>query len=554
MLKKLTIAGKINILVGVFILSCALLLGVFITGQKEIQTKASDNSENLVDSCVNVKLKLSANALALVLSKELKNNDSISDYYEFFKQRISDIKFEDDNSGYFSVNQGTVGVFHPIKDVNGKDRSNEVDSEGSKHIVELYKQAQQGGGFFRYSTYKPGIGDVPKISYAEMIPGTNFWITNGAYLDNVKEVHDSINKNLGNIVNRQLSIMFAIFVLIMSIVLILSWRAKKNLLQSIQIIVEATDHLVDGNLKKISYQREDELKHVVNSLNTLTDRLELTSEFAKSIGNNKFDFEYVESSDHDTLGKSLITTRDKLKVANENDIIRKKEDDQRNWIISGQATMGDVIRNSQSNLKELVNNILQNLITYTNCNQGGVFLYSNSDGEEHLQLEASYAYDRKKFLTKKVEIGEGLVGTCAIEKKTIYMTQIPDKYISITSGLGDATPNTLIIVPMLVEDKILGVIELASFNNLEPYKIEFIEKVAENTASAIMSAQIAENTNKLLEQTMTQANELAAQEEEMRQNMEELQATQEESQRREKELTEELYRIMEERNPDSQQE
>jgi len=553
MFNKITIAGRINILIGAFLLSCVIFFLIFVNGQNTIKEKSLTTAENQLDSCINVKLKLSTHALAIVLSKELEKNDSISNYHDFFMDKLQDIHFEEDNSGYFSVNQETFGIFHPVKDVNGKDRSNEVDSEGSKHIVELYKKAANGGGFFTYSTYKPGIGNRPKISYAEMIPNTNFWLTTGVYLDNVTTTHNIVENQIDKIVNTQLYSLIIVFFLVLVTVFILSWRSKRNLIKSIEIITSATDDLILGNLKKTSYNKEDELGRVVNSINTLTDRLETTSEFTKSIGNNEFDFDFEIASEHDTLGKALIATRDKLRIANENDIKRKKDDDQRNWVITGQAMLGDIIRNNQNNVTELVSTVLQNLINYTKCNQGGIFLYSNENGEECLNLEASYAYDRKKFLSKKIEIGEGLVGTCAIEKKTIYMTQIPQDYINITSGLGGATPNNLIIVPMLVEDNLLGIIELASFNKLEQYQIEFIEKVAENIASSIMSAQIAENTNKLLQQTMEQANELAAQEEEMRQNMEELQATQEESQRREKQLSEELYKILEERNSSTEE-
>ena len=116
------------------------------------------------------------------------------------------------------------------------------------------------------------------------------------------------------------------------------------------------------------------------------------------------------------------------------------------------------------------------------------------------------------------------------------MTSIPDDYINITSGLGGANPRSLIIIPMLADDKLLGVIELASFNELEKYQIDFLEKVAQDIAATISSAQITIRTAELLKQSKTQAEELASQEEEMRQNMEELQATNEEWQRKEKEL------------------
>jgi methyl-accepting chemotaxis protein len=127
-----------------------------------------------------------------------------------------------------------------------------------------------------------------------------------------------------------------------------------------------------------------------------------------------------------------------------------------------------------------------------------------------------------------------------MEKETIYMTDVPSDYVEITSGLGKATPRCLVLVPMKKEEAVLGVIEIATFEPLEKYQVEFIERVAENVASNLYSIKINNKTTELLEKTQQQAEEMKAQEEEMRQNMEELTATQEQLSHREKELSEEL--------------
>jgi PAS domain-containing protein len=123
-----------------------------------------------------------------------------------------------------------------------------------------------------------------------------------------------------------------------------------------------------------------------------------------------------------------------------------------------------------------------------------------------------------------------------LEKKTIYLTEIPSDYLFITSGLGSANPRSLLIVPMMINEEVQGIIEIASFNVYKPYEIEFVEKLAQSVAAIVSNIRTEENTRYLLGQSQQQTEQMQAQEEEMRQNMEELQATQEEMARKEKEL------------------
>lgn len=254
-------------------------------------------------------------------------------------------------------------------------------------------------------------------------------------------------------------------------------------------------------------------------------------DFTNNLINDQLDANYNLQDDHDKLGKSLIDLRNNLKKNKLIEVKRRKEDDQRNWVSEGLAKFSEILRKNNDDIKELSYSIIFNLIKYLKANQGGFFILHDNTEEKYFEMTACYAYDRKKFADKQIKWGDGLIGTSAIEKHSIYMKDVPDNYVQITSGLGKSNPRCLLIVPLIINDEIHGVIELASFKEFENFEIEFVEKVAESIASTISTVKINLRTAQLLKESQEQAEILATQEEQMRQNMEELQATQEEAAR-----------------------
>lgn len=310
----------------------------------------------------------------------------------------------------------------------------------------------------------------------------------------------------------------------------------KNITDPIQKITEFLKELAQGKTDSkldLNIDSGDEIEEMTKALKISAEGLSLKTEFANHIGSGNLDFEFNLLSDDDKLGKALLNMSNSLKKAREDEDKRKTEDNKRQWANEGLAKFADILRQNNNNLKNLSNEIIKNLVYYLEANQGGLFILNDDDKNNiFLELISAFAFDRKKHLEKRIEYGDGIVGSVAIEKETTYIEDLPDDYISIISGLGGANPNALLVVPLKVENKVYGVIEIASFNKLEKYQIEFVEKVAENIASTLSSVRISIQTNELLEKFQQQSEEMAAQEEEMRQNMEELQATQEEASRR----------------------
>ncbi|MBN1987895.1 MAG: PAS domain-containing protein [Bacteroidales bacterium] len=336
----------------------------------------------------------------------------------------------------------------------------------------------------------------------------------------------------------QRTIMWGILVAAIGIALLgyVLWIIAGSITNPIIHTTELLNNLAQGDIdqsKKLDIKTGDELESMASSVNKLIDGLNTTEIFAREIGKGNLDAEFSLLGEKDILGISLLEMQKSLKHARQLEQERKEEEEKQNWATHGIAIFGDILRQNNNNLEELSYSIIQNLVSYVNANQGGLFVENKLEGEEtKLEMTACYAFDRRKFLEKHVIPGEGLIGRCFQEGKTIFMTDLPKNYINITSGLGKENPRCLILVPLRINDDILGVIEIASFTILEKHQIEFIEKVAASIASTLSSVKINIRTAELLAKSQQQAEEMAAQEEEMRQNMEELQATQEEMERK----------------------
>ena len=277
-------------------------------------------------------------------------------------------------------------------------------------------------------------------------------------------------------------------------------------------------------------QGKGDLPLILRQVIKLTESLKKTADFAHCIGRGELDSEFELLGENDNLGKAMLNMRVDLKKAEAEKEKRRLDDERRNWVTQGLAKFADLLRSNNDNIEELSYSIISNLVKYIGANQGGVFILNDEDEQKpFLEMKACYAYERRKYINEKnIELGEGLVGTCFLEREPIYMTSIPQGYITITSGLGDEAPNALLVVPLKVNEGIYGVLEIAAFKKFENHVKDFVEKVAESIASTIASVRVNVQTNKLLEQSKLQANVLVDQEEELRLSMEEMQAVQEE--------------------------
>ncbi len=421
--------------------------------------------------------------------------------------------FESGTAAVLSSNLSVASHHDPT--LIGKSIAEIVEGEHGKRVESALKNNllytysnKTGGGVFR--TFLPVRFESVPESWAVMTEVPLYEI-------------NAASRNLRNLI---LFIGLVGLVVISVVVYLMARNIADPILKINNIVEDAAFGRINA---KIGFEgREDEVGKIALGMNKLLSGLRSTAEFARKIGQGNYGETHALLSDDDELGQALLQMQKSLQASRDEDLKRKAEDDIRNWITQGQAKFADITRQNTDDINELSYLIISNLVKYMKINQGGIFLINDEiAGDRFLELTACYAFDRRKYLEKKVEIGVGLVGTCFLEGKPVYMEKIPDNYMRITSGLGDQNPRSLLILPLKLNDQIFGVIELAAFKPFQKHEIEFTEKIGEIIASAISNLKTTYNTRILLEKSQQQAEEMRAQEEEMRQNMEELSATQE---------------------------
>ncbi len=294
-------------------------------------------------------------------------------------------------------------------------------------------------------------------------------------------------------------------------------RKSTNPMQQASLMLSYIDR---GEYDKVEHleSSDEEINTFYKSLNIFAEKIQKTTQFARSIGSGDLNIKY-EIDSQNALDAALIDMQKNLQHAQIEEENRKIENEKLSWSQNGLAQLGEYLRMSNIDISEFSFNVISFLVKYVGALQGGIFISEEQEDTKYLSLKAAYAFDRKKQLEGRVEFGESLVGRCAIEGKTIFLTDIPDGYLYITSGLGENKPRCLLLVPLVFEDEVHGVIEIASIKLIEDYQISFFDSVAERIASSISNIKKNINTAELLEKFRTQSDELAFRENEIQKSL-----------------------------------
>jgi PAS domain S-box-containing protein len=264
---------------------------------------------------------------------------------------------------------------------------------------------------------------------------------------------------------------------------------------------------------------ENERRELLQEISNSQKRISKYTVLANKLGKGDFSGSIVPESPGDELGESLLLLQNYL-TAN-----KRKENDE-TWVSEGKDMISRILR-MHNRIDVMSFSVLRNLINYIQVVQGAFYIFD--DDRKVLINSATYAYNRQKFMRQEFRIGEGLVGQCAFEMDYVYRTEIPDDFITISSGIiGDQKPKSLLLIPLISDEKLQGVIEFASLNERFPKLIiQFLLELGEIIARTIHNLKINQRTEKLLEESRNLTRELSENEQALKENAEEMKATQE---------------------------
>lgn len=324
-----------------------------------------------------------------------------------------------------------------------------------------------------------------------------------------------------------------------SIVLLSNWFSAKLFNKVRYFIYQVAEGKVPKKhssrlVSKFEPQELVDMEHVINEI---IDHQHSRIDCLEKLISDGFDANIAIERGKDFEGDLLLQLQEKLADKETSDKSRKVEMEHSDWINKGITKFIEILRFHGQERKVLAYNIISNLVKYVGAIQGAIYFTNEEDPDNiKLELSACYAYEKQKLIEQTFSVDDGLLGRAYHENRVINLTDLPPGYIKIVSGLGDAQPSNLIIVPLIFNQKNSGMLELASFKKFEEYQVTFLSRIAESIASAISGLKISERTETLLQRSQEQSKLMKIQEVEMRRNLQEMRRLKEEAENKDSEM------------------
>jgi len=278
MLNRFSIKGRMYLIIVSILVLFLIMIWFAVDSSNRARDLAIEKTGRTMLEDQKDKLKVATHSIALAIGRSIEKIQDEQEKINAIRLEVDDIRFEEDKSGYYFVYRDTTNIaLPPKKELQGKDLKDTADKNGVFFVRELRDQAKKGGGFVNFVFPKPGAGDTPKLGYAEMIPGTDFWIGTGVYIDNIETtkaaITTEINRNVKASIIRMVIIAGLIFIAIASLCLIIVWGIGTSLKAMIVNFEDVAKG--EGDLtKRISIRSKDELAALGELFNLFMEKIQ----------------------------------------------------------------------------------------------------------------------------------------------------------------------------------------------------------------------------------------------------------------------------------------
>ena len=316
---------------------------------------------------------------------------------------------------------------------------------------------------------------------------------------------------------RARALMIGVSVLLVVIGFLMGVVTSRSITTDLKRIIQVATAIADGDVTQdLEVDNRDEIGDLARAFNASIEYRKEMACLADRVAKGDLSVKVRPRSSRDLLGHALSTMVAELK--------RVTDENQRSiWVAAGQAGLGDQML-GDLDTASLAHNVVTYLCHYLDAQIGSIYCHQG----DVLKLVGSYAYTRRKELSDQFKVGEGLVGQAALEKQLIVISDVPEDYIRVQSGLGQSAPRHLLVIPFAYEGQVSGVIELGKFSEWTDAQLEFLQSVTEDVAISNRMVESRQHTLELLQETRQQAQELQIQTEELQAQQEELRQTNEE--------------------------
>lgn len=340
--------------------------------------------------------------------------------------------------------------------------------------------------------------------------------TTHVQLIKIQQHYASISAEVNNLAHMFNSILtwviVGIAIFLSTLVILLAYYISRSISVPVQQMVNNFKHIAKGNYyTPLSIKSKDEIGALANSFDIIQNDFQNVVEYTRKVANGDLGINLTPKSKEDELSISLNQMVKTLKNS-------KAKNDETLWFRSGVNQLNEVLQGDHS-LNDISDNALIFMSEFLGAELGAIYVYYEE--KELLSLTSSIGLPDKNQ-HKNIPKGHGLIGQAAVSKKIKHLTELPEDYFTIFSATGKIKPTNLVIVPLIFNNTLWGVMELASIKKISQSEIDFIKAVRESITVKIASTMARVRLETLLDTTQKQASELQVQQEELRVANEEL--------------------------------